>query len=379
MLTPRSEEPEQDHAKRVRVQSHGRPGVDAGGSAWLRGRNELSRERFQLQAGQPEPEPKLHRSDRGALPEPEQRRRVRRRGALRGAAWSRSSATVRPASSISTSSSAARALGLEHGAASTHSRRTRRWSTGAFTPKYRIRAGVNRAHRAPNLGRAVHFAHPGLRWRRQYARRPVLAEEHRRAMERQHRLRPHGPARGGQQCCASEPDARDLQTRSWAWVARLSTIGTSSTQPTVGGIGIQNQLGNPNLPEEQADTLHGRRGHGLPRELDALGRLLLDRDRGDDRARGLRLGLPTLRQHRRSTPRAVRSRTRVLLIYRDPTNGNPANIDRAFNNEGRVLVDGVDLQLNWQKMLAGGGFSLQLGRELQLDVRDAGSRGSAYV
>ena len=45
-------------------------------------------------------------------------------------------------------------------------------------------------------------------------------------------------------------------------------------------------------------------------------------------------------------------------IFRDPTNGNASNIDLQFSNQGRALVEGVDLQLNWNKMMKSGRLNL---------------------
>jgi outer membrane receptor protein involved in Fe transport len=46
------------------------------------------------------------------------------------------------------------------------------------------------------------------------------------------------------------------------------------------------------------------------------------------------------------------------VIFRDPTTGNAANIDLLFSNNGRTLTEGVDLQLNWTKMMKMGRFNL---------------------
>ncbi len=47
-----------------------------------------------------------------------------------------------------------------------------------------------------------------------------------------------------------------------------------------------------------------------------------------------------------------------MLVNRDPANGAPSNVDRTFTNEGRALMSGVDLQVDWNRDLWGGNFGL---------------------
>ena len=49
-----------------------------------------------------------------------------------------------------------------------------------------------------------------------------------------------------------------------------------------------------------------------------------------------------------------------LQIERNSTNGGSSNIDLSFTNAGRARVEGVDLQLNWNKMIGGGRFNLNM-------------------
>jgi outer membrane receptor protein involved in Fe transport len=135
--------------------------------------------------------------------------------------------------------------------------------------------------------------------------------------------------------------------------------GNSATQPTVGGVGIQNQLGNSDLAEEQADTFT------LGVVMDFLENWTLSVDYYTIEIEDM-IALEasdSIYQRCVSTefnPAGDPNASACQLIFRDPTNGNPSNIDRAYNNEGRVEVEGVDFQVNWQKMMAGGGFALQL-------------------
>src|SRR5690606_28533188 len=47
-------------------------------------------------------------------------------------------------------------------------------------------------------------------------------------------------------------------------------------------------------------------------------------------------------------------------IIRNPADGEATNIDLIFTNQGRAKVSGVDLQLNWARMLGNGGLNLNL-------------------
>ena len=54
-------------------------------------------------------------------------------------------------------------------------------------------------------------------------------------------------------------------------------------------------------------------------------------------------------------------------IFRNPSTGDAANIDSSFTNSGRALMSGVDLQLNWSRSLANGGFSMNSVANLNLN------------
>jgi outer membrane receptor protein involved in Fe transport len=234
-----------------------------------------------------------------------------------------------------------------------------------FTPNYRLRGGFNRAHRAPNLGELFitrtqvfggdistrgdvcsprNTAAPWSANSGAFANPPPPAT-------------PAPPAAGStpQQAAQTEAICRTLMGVGGA----AQYYGNAATQPTLGGVGIQNQLGNANLQEEQADTFT------LGVVMDFLENWTLSVDYYTIEIEDMIAleGSDSIYQRcvdMTFNPTGDPNAPACQLVYRDPTNGNPSNIDRAFNNEGRVEVEGVDLQLNWSKMLASGGFNLQL-------------------
>jgi outer membrane receptor protein involved in Fe transport len=141
----------------------------------------------------------------------------------------------------------------------------------------------------------------------------------------------------------------------------MGTLGGASfyanTQAANGGIGIENQLGNPALQEEDADTLT------LGVVMNVFDKWQLSVDyyaieiksmialESPDSVYGRCLGLAT-------NPTGNPAAPGCAQIFRDPTNGNAANIDLPYSNQGRAQVSGVDLQINWSTMLGGGGFNI---------------------
>jgi outer membrane receptor protein involved in Fe transport len=47
-----------------------------------------------------------------------------------------------------------------------------------------------------------------------------------------------------------------------------------------------------------------------------------------------------------------------VRINRNPADGGASNVDRTFDNQGRAVMEGVDLQFDWSRDLLGGGFRL---------------------
>jgi iron complex outermembrane recepter protein len=68
-----------------------------------------------------------------------------------------------------------------------------------------------------------------------------------------------------------------------------------------------------------------------------------------------------------------------ILVNRDPANGSASNVDRTFSNEGRALMSGADIQLNWQRSLGAGGFSMQSVANLNLESITQDTPSSAEV
>jgi iron complex outermembrane receptor protein len=225
-----------------------------------------------------------------------------------------------------------------------------------FTPKYRLRGGINRAHRAPNLGelfsaRTQLFALGGGSFGDQcsqqnaagpFSANPAVA----------------GAAQAAQTLAICSTMMGVLGTTSYYGTPNPS-VGTvvNTSQPTVGGVGIQNQLGNPNLREEDADTFT------LGVVMNILDNWTLSVDYYTIEIKQMIAleGADSIYERCLSlnfNPTGDPNSAACQLIFRNPTNGNAANIDRIFSNEGRAEVEGVDLQLDWSTMLGGGQLSL---------------------
>jgi outer membrane receptor protein involved in Fe transport len=223
------------------------------------------------------------------------------------------------------------------------------WGIGK---NFRIRGGYNKAQRAPNLSEL-------------YTERTQLFGG--------------APSVVGDQCAtanlagpysanaAVSGAAQAAQTRKIC-EALMGTLGAStfynqsagSTQGTNapnGGTGIQNQLGNPDLQQEDAGTWT----LGLVANIAKNWTLAVDYYtieikqmialEGTDSVYGRCLSIA-------SNPTGDPTAPGCAQIFRDPTNGNAANIDLPYTNTGRAQVEGVDINLNWSTMALGGSFSL---------------------
>ena len=214
-----------------------------------------------------------------------------------------------------------------------------------FTPNIRLRGGVNKAHRAPNLAelyteRTQLFGGPPSTYGDQcsranlagpYSANPAIA--------------------GAAQAAHTEAICR----------AMMGTLGATTyyntAQATAGGTGIQNQLGNPDLSEEAADTVT------IGLVMNVLENWTLTFDyytieieqmialEGPDSVYGRCLSLA-------SNPSGSITAPGCAQIFRDPSNGNAANIDLPYTNTGRAMVEGVDINVNWSKMFGSGMFAL---------------------
>jgi outer membrane receptor protein involved in Fe transport len=142
------------------------------------------------------------------------------------------------------------------------------------------------------------------------------------------------------------------------------TFGTiiNTTQTTgVGGVGTgtPNSFGNANLHEEQADTWT------LGVAMNFLENWQFTVDYYTIEIKDMiAVESPDSLYERclsiTRNPGGSISNPACQQILRDPTNGGGANVDLSYTNLGRARVEGVDLQLNWRKMLASGGFNVNM-------------------
>jgi len=217
----------------------------------------------------------------------------------------------------------------------------------AVSPRYRIRGGFNRAFRAPNLGelfirRTQLFGGGGSRdWCSQNLDNPGAYSA--------------TPA-GGKLTPPTAQSIRSQQICAQLMGSQGAAFYYDPTaqQTTLGGTGIPNTFGNPNLREEQADTWT------IGVAMDILEDWSLTVDwyqieienmialEGADTTYALCLDM-------QFNPSGSLANEACRRIFRNPTTGGGALVDRTFTNEGRALFSGVDLALNWNKQLEGGG------------------------
>jgi outer membrane receptor protein involved in Fe transport len=215
----------------------------------------------------------------------------------------------------------------------------------AFTDRYRLRGGINRAHRAPNLSelfteRTQLFGGPPSTFGDPCSRANVAGP-----------FSANAAVAGAAQAAQTEAICRAL----------MGTLGAAtfyaSPQNTNGMTGIQNQLGNPNLKEEDADTFTiGVVANILDKWQLSMDFYTIEIENmvaleGPDSVYGRCLSLAT-------NPTGNPAAPGCAQIFRNPTDGNAANIDLPYTNQGRARVDGVDLQLNYSTDLAGGNFNI---------------------
>ena len=227
------------------------------------------------------------------------------------------------------------------------------WS---ITPRYRLRGGFNRALRAPNLGelyigRSQVFDSLPSVYNDQCSQNAQI-----------------GPFSGNPAISGAAQAAQTVAICR----AIMGTTGSFeyydnrplANQPTGvgffgGSAGTQNSFGNPNVHEEQADTFT------LGIVMDFLDNWNLTVDYYTIEIKDMiALASPdTVYESCLSiakNPTADPTTAACQQIVRNPINGNSSTIDLTFTNAGRAKVEGVDLQLNWTKMLANGGFNLQM-------------------
>jgi iron complex outermembrane recepter protein len=218
-----------------------------------------------------------------------------------------------------------------------------------FTDRYRLRGGFNRAHRAPNLAelyiqRTQLFPPPPAQFGDQCSQNNLLGP---------HSANPN--VAGAEQAAQTLAICRELMGPLGA--QQYYDSRDVSAQPTGGGVGIQNRFGNRGLHEEQADTFT----LGVVMNLFENWTLSADYYNIEIKDMIALESADSIMQRCFSVtdnPTGDPNAPACQLMFRDPSNGNAANIDLFFSNLGRAEVSGVDLQLNWTTMLGRGGFNL---------------------
>ncbi len=218
-----------------------------------------------------------------------------------------------------------------------------------ITPKYRLRGGVNRAHRAPNLGelfsaRTQIFGGPPSAFGDPCSKLNALAP---------FSANPAAPGNNA---------AQAAQTLAMC-TAMMGTLGSSTfyanAQATNGTVGITNQLGNQNLSEEDSDTTT----IGVVMDVAKDWQIAVDYYNIEIKKMIAIEGPDSVYERclsKNFNPTGSLTNPACLEIFRDPTNGNAANIDLLYSNLGRALVEGIDLQVNWNKMMKSGRFNMNM-------------------
>ncbi len=218
------------------------------------------------------------------------------------------------------------------------------------TQRYRMRGGFNRAFRAPNLGELF------------IAQTQIFGG----FGSADHCSQNLGAS--AQAWSASSADATQAAQSYAICRALMGGSGAAeyydnrplSDQTTGGGTGISNSFGNPDLREERAGTWT------IGTVMDFHDNFTLTVDwyeieiknmislQGADATYESCLS----RQFNATVAEALASEA-CMNIGRDAADGTAEYTNRTFGNEGRALMSGVDLQLNWSRPLGPGNFSLQ--------------------
>ena len=220
----------------------------------------------------------------------------------------------------------------------------------AMTPRYRLRGGFNRALRAPNLGelysgRTQIFGGVSNVFGDQCSQLNTAAP-----------FSPGNPNASAQQRAQSQAICEALMTPAGA---QEYYVTNGLNQPNPGGIGIQNGTGNADLREEAADTFT------LGMVMDFADNWTLTVDYYSIEIKDM-IAIESgdaVYQRCLSTqfnPNGDVNSPACMLIFRNPSSGAAANIDLSYTNQGRAKMEGVDLNLNWTKMMSNGGFNMNM-------------------
>jgi outer membrane receptor protein involved in Fe transport len=224
-----------------------------------------------------------------------------------------------------------------------------------ITPRYRFRGGVNRAHRAPNLGelyqtRTQIFGGVSAVYQDPCSKNNQLAP---------FSANPAAPGGSAAQAAQTEAICRQQmgQTGAASYYSQPTNLQPTGIGFFGGGNGIQNSTGNPELHEEEADTLT----LGIVMQLFDSWQLSVDYY-NIDISDMIAVQSPDVTHEDcyslTKNPTGDPLAEACTHIFRNPTNGTPANIDLTYSNLGAAVVSGVDLQVNWNHMFGGGGFNL---------------------
>jgi iron complex outermembrane receptor protein len=250
-------------------------------------------------------------------------------------------------------------------------------------PRYRLRGGINRAMRSPNLaelflGRSQVFQSQPTIYGDQCSQNSTVGP-----------FSATAAISGAAQAAQTLAICRALMGPSGAFEYYDNRPITD--QPTNTGFfitaGTQNSFGNPNVKEEQADTIT----LGMVMDFHENWTLTVDYytieiedmiaiespDTAYERCLSVSLN-----------PTANPAAPACLQVSRSAINGGVANLDLTFTNQGKATVSGVDLQLTGQKMLGSGGlnFSFVANYNFESETQDrpglstidwAGTRGCA--
>jgi iron complex outermembrane recepter protein len=212
--------------------------------------------------------------------------------------------------------------------------------------RYRMRGGFNRAFRAPNLGELF------------IARTQIFGGIGTRDHCSQNLQADLGYG-------ASSPNPVQAQHSYNICRQLMGTTGAFeyydsrpvNQQATVGNTGVSNSFGNPNLREEQADTFT----LGMVMDFHDNFTLTVDWYEIEIEEMIALENADAIYQRCMSldfNPAGDPNVDACVLINRDPANGAPGNVDRTFTNQGRALMSGVDVQLDWRRDLWGGQFGM---------------------
>ncbi len=223
----------------------------------------------------------------------------------------------------------------------------------AITPRYRLRGGFNRAHRAPNLGELF------------MSRTQVLGGTGSVFGDQCSQNSQDGPFSANPEVNVLGQQGAD---RTLALCrAMMGPTGAAeyydnraiADQPEVGGTGLPNTTGNPDLREEQANTWT------VGIVMDFLEGFTLTVDWFEIEIEDMiavenadavfeRCLSPAF------NPNADPEHPACATMLRNPSNGNIVSTDLSYTNQGRAKTSGVDLQLNWNRQFNWGGLNLNV-------------------